>query len=144
MSEPTVKAMAPIRSACGPTCTRTFEKSAASAASILPRTASGNGLPPPLAIPSAPASTANAPPAACRCAGYAACQKRVAAVQRADDPQKAVSGGTAAALARNADGAIFGWTEDDHFGRPPTTEPWITFPNVALPRHARAMQDIKG
>jgi hypothetical protein len=47
-----------------------------------------------------------------------------------------VGGGATAVLAGNADGAIFGWTEDDHFGWPPINEPWITFSDMALPRHA--------
>ena len=53
--------MAPTRSACGPSCTRTIEKSAPRAASICPRTASTNGRPPPVASPSRCGSTANAP-----------------------------------------------------------------------------------
>src|SRR5215470_7646570 len=143
MSEPTVKAMAPIRSACGPTCTRTAEKSAPSAASIWPHTASGNGLPPPEASPSAPESIANAFPAPCRCTAPVRGTKAGAGGPDGRTPKagiggpggrpaKAVAGAGAAVLVWIGGGAsILGWTAAS-FGCPLRKNPWITLAVIVL------------
>jgi hypothetical protein len=116
-----VNAIAPMRSAWGPTCTRTVEKSEPSAVSILLRTASGKGRPPAEASPSCPASTANAPPPLCRCT--APCR-----------PVKAGSGGPGGRAGKAALGGL-AWIGGSlagivvgNFGWPLKNDPWITFP----------------
>jgi hypothetical protein len=136
MSEPTVKAIAPIRSACGPTCTRTSAKLAPRAASILPRTASGNGRPPPEASPSGPASTANAPPAPCRCT--IPCRPAEAGIggagRRAAKAGAGGPGGRAAVLAWIAGGGgSLAGTDGGRFGSSPKNDPWITFAVMRAP-----------
>jgi hypothetical protein len=108
---PVVNAIAPMRSACEPTCTRTLEKSARRAASILLRIPSGKGRPPPWAKPSRMGSIPNVLPSSWRCA--------------TGRPAKAGGGGPGRCAANCV--AVFGWTGGTEMRRRLLRKrPWIT------------------